>query len=48
MFPGTHVLVEIVLRTAAIYLVVLLGVRLSGKREVGQMTPFEGGLSRSW
>lgn len=41
MFPGTHVLVEIVLRTAAIYLVVLLGVRLSGKREVGQMTPFD-------
>ena len=41
MFPGTHVLVEIVLRTAAIYVVVLLGVRLSGKREVGQMTPFD-------
>src|SRR5215470_19038201 len=42
MFPaGTHVLGEIVLRTAVIYLVVLLGVRLSGKREVGQMTPFD-------
>src|ERR1700746_638222 len=42
MLP-THVLVlgEIVLRTAGIYLVVLLGVRLSGKREVGQMTPFD-------
>jgi uncharacterized membrane protein YcaP (DUF421 family) len=42
MLP-THVLVlaEIVLRTAVIYLVVLLGVRLSGKREVGQMTPFD-------
>src|SRR5438094_7744713 len=35
------VLGEIVLRTAAIYLVVLLGVRLTGKREVGQMTPFD-------
>lgn len=23
------------------YLVVLIGVRLSGKREVGQMTPFD-------
>ena len=34
-------MVEIVLRTAMIYLVVLLGVRLSGKREVGQMTPFD-------
>ena len=41
MFPGTHVLVEIVLRTSVIYCVVLLGVRLSGKREVGQMTPFD-------
>ncbi|MGA9040840.1 MAG: YetF domain-containing protein [Terriglobales bacterium] len=41
MFPGVHVLLEIVLRTAVIYIVVLLGVRLSGKREVGQMTPFD-------
>src|SRR5204863_885949 len=41
MFPGGRVLLEITLRTAAIYGVVLLGVRLSGKREVGQMTPFD-------
>src|SRR5512136_2405124 len=41
MFPGVHVLLNILLRTAVIYLVVLLGVRLSGKREVGQMTPFD-------
>ncbi len=41
MFPGTHVILEIVLRTVVIYLVVLIGVRLSGKREVGQMTPFD-------
>jgi uncharacterized membrane protein YcaP (DUF421 family) len=41
MFPGTHVLLIIVLRTFVIYLVVLIGVRLSGKREVGQMTPFD-------
>jgi uncharacterized membrane protein YcaP (DUF421 family) len=41
MFPGSHVLIEIVLRTAVVYLIVLLGVRLSGKREVGQMTPFD-------
>jgi len=41
MFPGAHVLLNIFLRTAAIYAVVLLGVRLSGKREVGQMTPFD-------
>jgi uncharacterized membrane protein YcaP (DUF421 family) len=41
MFPGLHVLIGILLRTAVVYLVVLLGVRLSGKREVGQMTPFD-------
>lgn len=40
-FPGAHVLLEIVLRTGVIYLLVLIGVRLSGKREVGQMTPFD-------
>jgi uncharacterized membrane protein YcaP (DUF421 family) len=41
LFPGSHVLLEIVLRTVVVYLVVLAGVRLSGKREVGQMTPFD-------
>jgi len=41
MFPGSHVLVAVCLRTAVIYFVVLIGVRLSGKREVGQMTPFD-------
>jgi uncharacterized membrane protein YcaP (DUF421 family) len=41
MVPGAHVLVQIIARTAVIYMVVLLGVRLSGKREVGQMTPFD-------
>jgi len=40
-FPGGHVILQIVLRTAVIYLLVLMGVRLSGKREVGQMTPFD-------
>jgi len=40
-FPGWHVLLQIVLRTGVIYLLVLIGVRLSGKREVGQMTPFD-------
>src|SRR3954469_2395619 len=39
--PGTRVLVEIVIRTGLIYLLVLVGVRLTGKREVGQMTPFD-------
>jgi uncharacterized membrane protein YcaP (DUF421 family) len=41
LFPGGHVLLQIVLRTGVIYLLVLIGVRLSGKREVGQMTPFD-------
>jgi uncharacterized membrane protein YcaP (DUF421 family) len=41
MFPGAHALVEVCLRTGVIYFVVLIGVRLSGKREVGQMTPFD-------
>jgi uncharacterized membrane protein YcaP (DUF421 family) len=41
VFPGGHVLLSVALRTAIIYIVVLLGVRLSGKREVGQMTPFD-------
>src|ERR1035437_6557112 len=40
-FPGSHVLLQIVLRTGVIYLLVLIGVRLSGKREVGQITPFD-------
>jgi uncharacterized membrane protein YcaP (DUF421 family) len=40
-FPGTHTLLEILIRTVIVYAVVLLGVRLSGKREVGQMTPFD-------
>jgi uncharacterized membrane protein YcaP (DUF421 family) len=40
-FPGSHVLAQIVVRTGVIYLLVLIGVRLSGKREVGQMTPFD-------
>jgi uncharacterized membrane protein YcaP (DUF421 family) len=42
LFPaGAHVTLQIALRTGVIYLVVLVGVRLSGKREVGQMTPFD-------
>ena len=41
MFPGSQILLTIVARTAVIYTVVLVGVRLSGKREVGQMTPFD-------
>lgn len=41
MLTSGNIALQIVARTAAIYVVVLLGVRLSGKREVGQMTPFD-------
>jgi uncharacterized membrane protein YcaP (DUF421 family) len=42
MLPASgHALLAIALRTVAVYAVVLAGVRLSGKREVGQMTPFD-------
>jgi len=42
MLPAhLHVLAEIMLRTGVIYLLVLIGIRISGKREVGQMTPFD-------
>ena len=34
-------LLQIALRTAIIYVVILAGLRLLGKREVGQMTPFD-------
>jgi uncharacterized membrane protein YcaP (DUF421 family) len=42
LFPASgQIVLQIALRTGVIYLVVLIGVRLSGKREVGQMTPFD-------
>ena len=41
MYPGGRILIEVAVRTLTIYLFVLVGVRLSGKREVGQMTPFD-------
>lgn len=41
MLTSWHVVLEIVLRTAMIYVLVLFGIRLTGKREVGQMTPFD-------
>src|SRR5437762_5814886 len=32
---------EIVIRTFVVYLVVVIGLRVFGKRELGQMTPFD-------
>jgi len=34
-------LLEIAFRTGIVYLALLLGLRLTGKRQVGQMTPFD-------
>jgi uncharacterized membrane protein YcaP (DUF421 family) len=41
MLTSWHTLLGIALRTAVIYTLVLVGIRLTGKREVGQMTPFD-------
>jgi uncharacterized membrane protein YcaP (DUF421 family) len=41
MFTTWAIAFQIVIRTGAVYLLVLVGVRLTGKREVGQMTPFD-------
>ncbi len=41
MLTSPHTLLEILLRTLTVYFVVLIGVRLTGKREVGMMTPFD-------
>jgi len=38
---GLHPLVGIIGRTAIVYVCILLGIRIAGKREVGQMTPFD-------
>jgi uncharacterized membrane protein YcaP (DUF421 family) len=41
MFTNWHTALEIAARTSVIYVLVLVGIRLTGKREVGQMTPFD-------
>ena len=41
MLTNWHTVLEIALRTTAVYALVLVGIRLTGKREVGQMTPFD-------
>lgn len=41
MWTFDSTLLLIVARTLIVYLVLLLGMRLTGKREVGQMTPFD-------
>jgi uncharacterized membrane protein YcaP (DUF421 family) len=41
MLTGWHTVLGIIARTSVIYILVLIGIRLTGKREVGQMTPFD-------
>lgn len=41
MWVFNQTLLEIAVRATIIYVVVLIGIRLTGKREVGQMTPFD-------
>src|SRR3954470_20494927 len=40
LVPAVNV-AEIILRTLVVYVVVVAGLRLFGKRELGQMTPFD-------
>jgi len=41
MLTSWHTVLEIAMRTSVVYVLVLVGIRLTGKREVGQMTPFD-------
>src|SRR5690242_18308029 len=41
MLTSWQTLLAIMARTSVIYVLVLVGIRLTGKREVGQMTPFD-------
>lgn len=41
MFAFRNPLLDIVVRTATVYLVLLVLLRITGKRQVGQLTPFD-------
>jgi uncharacterized membrane protein YcaP (DUF421 family) len=41
MLTTGSTILDIILRTSIIYVAVLIGMRLAGKRQVGQMTPFD-------
>jgi uncharacterized membrane protein YcaP (DUF421 family) len=41
MLTSWQTLLAIMARTSVIYVLVLIGIRITGKREVGQMTPFD-------
>lgn len=41
MTTGWHTILDIAIRTSVVYLVLLVGIRLCGQRQLGQMTPFD-------
>jgi uncharacterized membrane protein YcaP (DUF421 family) len=41
MTDSWHALLDIAIRTTVVYLVLLVGIRLTGQRQLGQMTPFD-------
>src|SRR5436189_2744993 len=41
MFHPAVSVLEVVARTAIVYVALLAGLRLAGKRQIGQMTPFD-------
>ena len=41
MIPTWHTLLDIALRTTIIYLALLVGIRLTGQRQLGQMSAFD-------
>jgi uncharacterized membrane protein YcaP (DUF421 family) len=41
LFSMTVPMWDIVLRTTLVYVIILVGLRLAGKREIGQMTVFD-------
>jgi uncharacterized membrane protein YcaP (DUF421 family) len=41
MTAGWHTLLDIALRTSIVYLALLVGIRLTGQRQLGQMTSFD-------
>lgn len=40
-FPGWTTLGEICLRTIVVYIILLAGLRITGRRQIGQLTPFD-------
>lgn len=41
MTAGWHTLLDIAIRTSIVYLALLVGIRLTGQRQLGQMTAFD-------